>query len=359
MTLKTVVGGLTLRNPVMPASGPIVGDLEKLHLLQKEGVGALVTKTISSKKANVPRPCIIAGKNFLLNSELWSEFSVDYWLEQVFPQLREELIVPLIISVGYTPKDMELLIPKLKAFADAFEISTHYTGDDPSFVSEILKTVRKHTSKPVFLKMSPHMRDPIGFALLARDYGANGLVVSNSVGPALAVNLEERRIVLGNKEGFSWLSGPAMKPLSLALVYKISSSVEDLDIIGVGGIENCRDVLEYLLAGAKAVQVLSSSLIHGRHIFSRIINDLPDVLKSNGFASVEEVLKTKLEWSISYTKSVPTVDETKCTLCGTCERVCPYLAVKVTSKVSINEDKCFGCGLCQSKCPTKAIGGVL
>ena len=123
----------------MPASGPIVGDSEKLLFLQNEGVGGLVTKTISTKEPHIPRPCIYGDKQFVMNSELWSEHSYEKWIDEFLPELEKKKDRPLIISVGYTKEDMEFLIPRLDQFADAFEVSTHYVGTDLSVIANTVK----------------------------------------------------------------------------------------------------------------------------------------------------------------------------------------------------------------------------
>ena len=146
MNLKVEFDGIHLENPLMPASGPIVGDSEKLLFLQNEGVGALVTKTISTKEPHIPRPCIYGDKDYVMNSELWSEHSYTRWIEEFLPELKKEKDRPLIISVGYTKEDMEVLIPLLDEFADAFEVSTHYVGTDLSVISNTVKTIRKNTN---------------------------------------------------------------------------------------------------------------------------------------------------------------------------------------------------------------------
>lgn len=176
----------------------------------------------------------------------------------------------------------------------------------------------------------------------------------------MKINLPKRSVFIGGKQGFSWSSGPAIKNLSLALVHTIRESDKDITIIGTGGVKTAEDIIEFLLAGANAVQMLSSALIYGKDIYEKIIKELPEALAKNGFSSVDEVRSAGLTKHESvYTPTFPKSDPAKCKLCGLCEKVCPYFAAKVDEKVSFNEDKCFGCGLCQSRCPYKAIYGVL
>ncbi|MDK2840436.1 dihydroorotate dehydrogenase [Thermosipho africanus Ob7] len=360
MDLSTNISGIKIDNPVMPASGPLVGDYEKLMFIDSMGVGAIVTKTISTKAAQVPRPCIYGENNFAMNAELWSELPPEKWIDEILPKLKKNLKKPLIVSAGYSKEDMEKLIPQLDPFADAFEISTHYVGKDYNTIAEIVKTIRKNTKKPIFMKISPHIPDPVEFTKVAIGNGANGIVAINSLGPTMKIDIKNRKVLIGNEKGQVWLSGPAIKPLALAIVKMLRDAFPDITIIGVGGIKSADDVIEFLLAGADAVQLLSSALIYGKDIYERIIKDLPRKLEKYGFNSVEEIRKTKLDIpNVKYIANNPIVDHEKCTLCKICEKVCPYFAITIDTKVHVDPNKCFGCGLCESRCPVKAISGVL
>ncbi|WP_105617452.1 4Fe-4S binding protein [Vallitalea okinawensis] len=355
MNLETKFDGLVLKNPLMPASGPLVGDLEKLNFMLDQGVGAVVTKTISTTAARVPRPCIYGGKDYVMNCELWSEYSKEKWLEEFLPGFDRNTGTPLIISVGYTKEDMEILIPLLDPFADAFEVSTHYVGKDLSKISETVKTIRKHTEKPVYMKISPHIPEPVLFAEAVRDAGASGLAAINSLGPTMKIDLKKRAIVYGNDSGFAWTSGPAIKNLALATVYTIKKALPDFTVIGVGGVQSADDVIEFLMAGASGVQMLSAAMLKGKNLYSKIIKDLPNALEKYGFESVEEVMECGLQQKTRYAPKLPQVDLDKCTACRLCERICPYFAITYEGRITFNEEKCFGCELCLSKCPVGAI----
>lgn len=355
MSLKTTFDGFILDNPLMPASGPIVGDADKLLYLQDLGVGALVTKTISTKEPHIPRPCIYGDKQFVMNSELWSEHSYQTWIDEFLPQLVAHKTRPLIISVGYTKDDMEFLIPQLDEFADAFEVSTHYVGTDLSVIANTVKMIRSHTAKPIYMKISPHLNDPIGFARAVKDAGANGLVAINSLGPTMKINAKTRSIEYAPESGFVWMSGPSIKHLAQATVYTIKQAMPDFTVIGVGGIASAEDVIEFLLAGADAVQMLSGALLKGKDLYQRIIEKLPSTLEKFGFSSIEEVKSTGLQNPVTYDKRVPILIEELCTRCELCVKVCPYFAITLEDKITFDDDKCFGCGLCISKCPTHAL----
>jgi len=355
MNLKTTFDGFTLDNPLMPASGPIVGDSHKILYLQDLGVGALVTKTISTKEPHIPRPCIYGDKQFVMNSELWSEHSYQRWIDEFLPELTKEKTRPLIISVGYTKDDMEFLIPKLDQFADAFEVSTHYVGTDLSVIAGTVAMIRSHTTKPIYMKISPHLNDPIGFAKAVKAAGANGLVAINSLGPTMKINAETREIEYAPESGFVWMSGPSIKHLAQATVYTIKQAMPDFTVIGVGGIASAEDVIEFLLAGADAVQMLSGALLKGKDLYKRILDKLPSTLEKYGYKSIEDVKQSTLQNNVTYEKRVPVLIEEDCTKCELCVRVCPYFAITMEEKITFDSDACFGCGLCISKCPTHAL----
>lgn len=357
MDISTKFDGLELLNPLMPASGPIVGDAKKMLWLEKEGCGAIVSKTISTKDAHIPHPCIYGDKDYIMNCELWTEYTKEKWINEFLPEFKNNSLGrPLIISVGYTKDDMKILIPLLDKFADAFEVSTHYVGNDLNTLAETVKTIRSLTNKPFYMKISAHMPDPEGFARTIKENGANGVVAVNSLGPSMKIDIDSRSIIYGNSKGFAWTSGPYIKNIALATIYTIKSAEPSLTVIGVGGIQSADDVIEFLLAGASAVQMLSSAMLRGKGLYKKIIEDLPKSLAKHGFNSVQEVIDTNLNNHATFGKGdVPSINFDKCVKCGTCEKICPYFAINMDEKVNIDSEKCFRCGLCVSKCPTKAM----
>lgn len=359
MDLSTRICGLKLENPLMPAAGPLGGSFEKIMAIASFGVGALVTKTISTKAAEVPRPCIYGDNNKIMNTELWSEYPPEKWIEEILPKLKAEVNVPLIISVGYSKEDMEMLIPKLNEYADAFEIPINYRGKDLEAIAEIVKTIRNNTDKPFFIKINPNIPQIVEFSKMVKANGASGIVAINSLGPSMIVDIEKRKIVMGNEEGEVWTSGPSSKPIALAIVNKIKEAIPDFTVIGVGGVFSAEDVVEFLLAGADGVQMISAAMIKGKDLYEKIIRDLPKTLEYYGFNSIQEVIDVKLIKEKGRPQpKYPKVQLKRCIGCKLCERVCPYFAMKVNKKAKVNVTACFGCGLCEARCPVSAISGM-
>ena len=358
MDLSIEIAGIRFKNPLLPAAGPLTGDDSKIEYIASLGVGGIVTKTISSKPAKVPRPCIVATRDYVINAELWSEYGPERWIDEFLPKIRD-IRLPKIISIGYTREQIEWLIPGLEDFADAFEISTHYVGKDIAPIAEVVNVATKITKRPVFMKLSPHMPDPVEFARAVTDAGAAGVVAINSLGPVYHIESKVGHSPLGSKDGYGWISGPVIKPVALSIVRRIKQAL-DIPVIGVGGIKDADDVVDFLEVGASAVGMLSSALIFGKEQYKRIINGLEDALRRRGYSSVKDAIGNKLsKEEAKYEVRNPVIDMEKCTLCKLCEYVCPYFAIRVSDHVEVNSDACFGCGLCESRCPTGAISGVL
>lgn len=361
MDITTKVSSLTLKNPLLPGSGPLTGDDERMIYMAGLGLGALVTKTIAPEGAKVVRPCIVGGRNFIMNSEAWSEYPAKDWIEKFLPNTRQHVDIPIIASIGYNAEDMELLLPQLEPCVDGYEVIPRYVGKDLLTVGKIVETARKLTAKPMWVKMNANLPDPVAFAKVCKENGAEGVVAVTSHGPNMIIDLKRRKPLIGIEQGYVWTSGPVLKPLALAVVNMVKEALPDISVIGCGGVATAEDVLEFLLAGADAVQMLSEAMLKGKSVYSKIIADLPAALAKYGFSGIEEVKKTGLaKGDIKYEPSFPVIDHGKCNKCGLCEKNCPYFAMSwKEEKIAVNKDKCFGCGLCESRCPVGAIAGVL
>jgi len=184
-------------------------------------------------------------------------------------------------------------------------------------------------------------------------------VAINSLGPSMIIDIEKRKVLVGNEEGEVWTSGPSIKPIALAIVNKIKEAIPGFTVIGVGGVSSAEDVIEFLLAGADGVQMLSSAMIKGKDLYEKIINNLPKALEYYGFKSIQEVVDTKLIMgNVNFHPKYPNIDLKICIGCKLCERICPYFAMKVDLKAKVDVATCFGCGLCETRCPVNAISGI-
>lgn len=355
MDLSVKCLGHDFKTPLLPASGPLTSTKENLMFFEKNKAGAIVTKTISVQGAEVKKPCIYGDNHMVYNAETWSEQPLEYWVEKILPEIKNNKTKPLIISTGYSPQDLKETIPALDAFADIFEISTHYVKED---LTDLVKTIKQQTNKPVLIKLSPHIQDYLSFVEQVITAGADGIVAINSVGPAVKINLKNKKIKLGNEKGETWLSGPAIKPYGLQRIMSIRKHFPDIPLIAVGGVASAEDVIEYILAGADLVQMLSHALIHGKSSYDKIINRLDQTLKDYGFNAIADVRHLTLKENQFREHNFPIIDYSKCIECQLCVDVCPVFAINFTDKIHFIHEKCIRCGLCESRCPKNAISGV-
>lgn len=286
--LSVTICGLTFKNPVLPAAGPNVRDGRMLAEAARGGAGALLSKTISVDAAPVPMPHMAEVKGGFLNTELWSEMPPERWLFKEYDIARraaDAAGVPLIISLGYTGQEIAQLAPKVKPWADALELSTHYLGEDATPMIEAIAAAKHALDVPVFVKMSPLGREMAAAAQAAKAAGADAIVATNSFGPAFGLDIESGYPLLGGANGYGWLSGPAIKPLSVRCVFDIARAV-DLPIIGVGGISRGEDAIEFIMAGASAVQVCTAAIMRGPGVYGAIATQIDSWLDQHGHTSI-------------------------------------------------------------------------
>lgn len=290
MDLSVSLSGLSLRNPLLPGSGPPGDNLRKLKGLEAAGIGALVTKTISVELPDVPRPCMAFDGELFFNVEKWSARPYGEWLSDILPALKNRS-VPLIVSLGYEHSDIEKLIPLFDEFVDGFELSTHYIARDRSSLLEFVKLAKNLTRKPVFIKLSVHGSEIVSNAVTCEQGGADGITAINSVGPVMSIDIEKRASRLGESEPYAWLSGPAVKPLAVRAVYDISRAV-DIPVIACGGVSSGRDIIEFMLAGAAAVESCTTLLRQGYGWINRALGEVTEWCDKQGVYSLQEIVGT-------------------------------------------------------------------
>lgn len=358
MSLVVEICGLKLRNPVMPAAGPTVRDGDALVAAAKGGAGALVTKTVSITPAEVPRPFMAKIRDNLLNAELWSDLPLERWLRFEYSKAKKTGL-PLIASIGYKPEEIRELAPKVRdAGVDAIELSMQHIAQKSELVIEATKAAKESVDIPVFVKLSPDVPDIVKLAQDIERAGADGLVAINTLGPCLAINIETTRPLMGSQGGHGWLSGPALKPLALRCVADICRTVR-IPVIGVGGISDGHDAIEFIMAGASAVQVCTAAIVRGQKVYGLIADEIARFMRIKGYDSINDfkgIALRHLPERPMYTAKPPEFIASKCTLCGLCQKYCVYGAIRMIGRtVKIDPSRCTSCGLCVSVCPSRAL----
>ncbi|MCI4346382.1 MAG: dihydroorotate dehydrogenase [Thermoplasmata archaeon] len=295
--LKAEVGTLSFRNPLLLASG-IWGESGRSLLGAYEaGAGGVVSKSIGAEpRAGYPNPTVEQyGQWGFLNAMGLPNPGIAAYPEEI--RIARQGGAPVVGSIfaptaegfaelatameptGVCAIELNLSCPHAKGLGSEI-------GQDPALVAEVTKAVRKATKLPVWVKLTPNVADIALLAEAAERAGADAITAINTV-RGLAIDPILRRPVLAN--GLGGLSGPAIKPIGLACVWQIFERVK-IPIVGVGGIRSGRDVLEYILAGARAVQLGTAVATDTVRVFSRISAELEKELSSLGTTSLSELV---------------------------------------------------------------------
>ena len=298
--LAVKLPGLKMKNPVMPASGTFgFGDVPQARKYDLNRLGAIVIKTTTPQaRTGNPQPQIAVLDDGVLNSVGLTNPGVKVVAEEKIPHLKHQYPdLPLVASIGgASVEDYVMVTERLAAtgLVDALELNISCPnvkhggmafGTDPQ-VAEKLTTAVKAASGdvPVYVKLTPNVTDIVEIAQAVEAGGADGLSMINTL-LGMKINLKTRKPVLGNVMG--GLSGTAIKPLAIRMIYQVSHAV-NIPIIGEGGISSAEDVIEFFLAGASAVQV-GSAHFHDALAMPHIIEQLPQAMARVGIGSLAEL----------------------------------------------------------------------
>ncbi len=261
--LSTRVAALELRNPILTASGTFGYGLEFADLTDLTALGGIVTKGLSLEPMpGNPGPRICETRGGVLNSIGLQNIGIEHFLDHVLPGLADYPAAVIVNLFGNAENDYRELAERVESASGVAAIELNVScpnvekggiefGHDPEQLRELVRGVRDVSSKTLIVKLSPNVTSPTAIAQACRDGGADALSCINTV-VGMAIDSRTRRPLLHTVRG--GLSGPAIKPIALRIVFEVSRAVE-LPVIGVGGVQSVDDVIEYLLAGASAVQV--------------------------------------------------------------------------------------------------------
>ena len=296
--LSTNIAGLQLENPTILASGILGYSAESLNRVAKGGAGAVVTKSIGVEpRVGYPNPTVVQAEAGLINAMGLPNPGIALYCQEI-KYCKTILRVPLIVSVfGYSADEYATVAKKaVDAGADAVELNVscphvQFTGaeigQNPKLLAEVVEKVKAAVGKPILVKLSPNVANIAVTAKAAVEAGADALTAVNTL-KAMAIDSETMRPILSNLKG--GLSGPAVKPVALRCVYDIREELPDVPIIGCGGITDWRDAVEFLLAGASAVQVGTAIALESTEVFQAITKGVEVYLRKKHYGSVKEIV---------------------------------------------------------------------
>jgi dihydroorotate dehydrogenase (NAD+) catalytic subunit len=348
--------GLKLRSPIIAASGVMTRDGESIAKAAAGGAAAAVTKTISSAPAKVSRPCIAKVREGIISFDMLSDIPADQWARYEMPKAKRSGI-PIIASVGPGPEDVSRVAPRMvEAGAEGIEVPV---PSDPDRAAELVRAAKESVKVPVFAKLMNPLMQPDAVAREVEKSGADAIVAAGPVGPCLSIDVESSMPMLGSPGGVGYMSGPPVKPFILKCVADVASAVR-VPVIGCGGVSSGRDIVEFVMAGAWAVQVSSGAIIRGHKVYGFLADDLIKFMRVKNYETLGDLRGKALHHlpkeSLRTSAAPVEVIASKCTACGLCESSCPYGAIRVVGRLArVDAAKCYGCGLCVSLCPTHAI----
>jgi dihydroorotate dehydrogenase (NAD+) catalytic subunit len=299
MDMSVRLNRLHLKNPILVASGTFGYAREMVSFVPLSELGGIVPKTVTARpRAGNPTPRIVETSAGMLNAIGLDNDGLDHFLDHHLPWLRT---VGTSIFANIAGEDIDQFVAMAAQVAKSEGIAavelniscpnvSHGLdlGVDPVSIRTLVTRVREVCHYPIVAKLTPNVTDIVAPARAAYEAGADAVSLVNTF-KGIAVNWRKRRPVLANDIG--GLSGPAIKPLALRMVWEVHRALPDLPIIGIGGISNVDDVMEFLVAGASAVQI-GTATFADPSVSGRLVADLAETLRVEGISSVSSIVGT-------------------------------------------------------------------
>lgn len=293
------VGGLQLNNPVMTAAGTFGYAAEYASFLDLDRLGAIIVKGLSMKPVvGNPMPRIVETSCGMLNAVGLENIGLAHFIRDKLPFLQT-LASPVIVNIyGGCLDDYAELAARLDDIEAVSGIEINIScpnvssgglafGVEPASAFQVVNAVRKRTSRPLMVKMTPNVTDITLIAKSVEDAGADAVSLINTI-TGMAIDVETRRPKLANITG--GLSGPAIKPIALRMVWQVVRAVR-IPVVGIGGIVNAGDALEFLIAGATAVQIGTANFLNPEGTL-KIIEGITDYLRRHGIRKITDLIGT-------------------------------------------------------------------
>ena len=296
-SLAVNIAGIHLKNPVMPASGTFGYGEEYAPYLDLERIGAIVTKGLSlNPKAGNPTPRIAETISGMLNAIGLQNVGIDDFIKFKLPFLRE-VNTPVIVNFfGNTLDEYGEVAARLADLPEVAGLELNIScpnvkqggivfGTDPKAAAEVVRLVRSRSKKPLIVKLTPNVTDITVIARAVEEAGADALCCINTI-TGMAVDIKTRKARLANKTG--GLSGPAIRPIAVRMVHQVVQAVK-IPVIGVGGIVRPADALEFLIVGARAVQVGTANFVDPAAMLG-IIEGIEQFCIEEGIGDIGELI---------------------------------------------------------------------
>ena len=383
MDLSLNFKGVLLKNPFIVTAGEHGRDGKTIRETAASGVGAITTKTITNYPLPDPLPCYAKSDGGFLNVVLSAVHPSEKWFKEEIKEAKKGGVPVIANLAGISPEESADLAKRAEqAGVDMVELPTHcphlaenieaqIPGTkipppeiyDPKPFYETVKAVRAATSLPLIGKLSAifHLTT-LQWAEAGIRGGLDAIEVADTLGPVMLIDIETGQPRLGGPRGFGGLSGTALKPLTLRMVFEIAQKF-DITVIGSGGIMTWEDAVEYAMAGASMFGLCTVGHLKGAGAYTKLIKDFGKYLHEKGTTleeirglAIRKVKERKAKGLQAITKPVPPriIDE-RCNACKTCEKPCIYGAITVKEIVQIDAGLCYGCGLCADVCPKGAL----
>lgn len=291
------LGPLALANPVLVASGTFGALMDTV--LDVSRLGGVVEKTVTlqPRKGN-PAPRVWETAGGMLNSIGLENYGLEGWIAKRYPQVKDYPCALVVSVSGSTIEEFATLVARIDRLprVDAFELNISCPnvshgmdlGSDPASTERVVALCKKATARPVFAKLTPNVTDIVKVAEGAVNGGADGVSLINTL-KGMAIDWRKRRPCLGAVTG--GLSGPAVKPVALRMVWEVRKRFPTLPIMGIGGLMNGEDILEFMVAGAAAVQFGTANFVDPQSA-TKALDALPGLLAPAGVTRIAELIGT-------------------------------------------------------------------
>ncbi len=294
---KVNLCGIELDNPIIPASGTFGFGYEFAELYDINCLGTFSFKgTTKDPRFGNPTPRIAECERGMINAVGLQNPGVEKVISEELPRLAKCFSKPVMANVsGFAIEDYAYTCEKLDKEEQVGWLEVNVScpnvhgggmsfGTSPEAAAEVTKAVKAVTSKPVIIKLSPNVTDIVSIAKACEEAGADGISLINTL-LGMRIDLKTGKPVIANKMG--GFSGPAIKPVGIRMVYQVSNAVS-IPVIGMGGVETAEDVIEYIMAGATAVEVGAANLVNP-YVCKEIIDELPAVMEKYGIKNLNDI----------------------------------------------------------------------